>query len=410
MKVLVIGAGGVGSSIANIASRREFLTSMVVADFDEKRAESAVRRLSDPRIRSARIDASNVESVRRLIQDTSPDLVINAVDPRFVMPIFAACEEEKANYLDMAMSLTRPDPIDPFNKTGVKFGDEQFARAASWSENFALLGMGIEPGLSNIFAKYAADELFSRVDLMHVIDGSNLEVSGYEFAPSFSIWTTIEECLNPPVMWEKGRGWFTTPPFSGAVTFNFPDGIGPVECVNVEHEEVILIPRYIDVGEVAFKYGLGDKFIGILKAIHSLGLDRTDPVAIPHGDGASISPRDFLAAILPNPAELGPLMTGKTCAGLLVQGLDKMGQPKAHYLYHVVDNAITMAEYGDQAVVWQTAINPVIAMELIHEGVWKPQGVNGPEMNPPLPFLEKLVEYGSPWGIRDEPITEINPR
>ena len=153
MKVLVIGAGGVGSSIANIASRRNFLTSMVVADFDEKRAESAVNRLSDPRIRSARVDASKIESVRELIGKTSPDLVINAVDPRFVMPIFIACEEEKANYLDMAMSLTRPDPIDPFNKTGVKFGDEQFARAASWSENFALLGMGIEPGLSNIFAK-----------------------------------------------------------------------------------------------------------------------------------------------------------------------------------------------------------------------------------------------------------------
>ena len=409
MKVLVIGAGGVGSSIANIASRRKFLTSMVLADRDLNQATAAVDRLNDPRFSAVHVDASSVESLRALIKATAPDLVINSVDPRFVMPIFIACEEEGANYLDMAMSLTTPHPTDPFNKTGVKFGDDQFARASAWKENYALLGLGIEPGLSNIFARYASDELFSRIDVMNVMDGSNLEVAGYEFAPSFSIWTTIEECLNPPVMWEKSRGWYTTEPFSGAEMFNFPEGIGPVECVNVEHEEVILIPKYIDVGQVAFKFGLGDKFIGILKSIHSLGLDSTQPVAIPGSNGASISPRDFLAAILPNPAKLGPLMTGKTCAGLLVKGLDKAGEPKAVYLYHVVDNAVTMAEYGDQAVVWQTAINPVIAMELIHEGTWKPIGVNGPEMNPPLPFLAKLIEYGSPWGVRDEPITEINP-
>jgi saccharopine dehydrogenase-like NADP-dependent oxidoreductase len=408
MKVLVIGAGGVGSSIANIASRRDFLTSMVLADRDITQAEAAVARLNDPRFRAVQVDASDVEGLRSLIQATSPDLVINSVDPRFVMPIFIACEEEGVNYLDMAMSLTKPHPVDPFNKTGVKFGDEQFARAEAWKNNFALLGMGIEPGLSNIFAKYAADEIFSRIDLMHVMDGSNLEVQGYEFAPSFSIWTTIEECLNPPVMWERGRGWYTTEPFSGAVTFDFPEGIGPVECVNVEHEEVILIPKYVDAGQVAFKFGLGEKFIGILKAIHSLGLDSTEEVHIPGTESVSISPRDFLATILPNPAKLGPLMTGKTCAGLLVKGLDKSGNPKAIYLYHVVDNAVTMAEYGDQAVVWQTAINPVAAMELIHEGAWKPTGVNGPELNPPLPFLQKLIELGSPWGIRDEPISEIN--
>ena len=122
-----------------------------------------------------------------------------------------------------------------------------------------------------------------------------------------------------------------------------------------------------------------------------------------------ISPRDFLASILPNPATLGPIMKGKTCAGVVVKGLDKEGAPKAVYLYHVVDNAMTMAEYGDQAVVWQTALNPVIAMELIANGTWTPKGVNGPENNPPKPFLDKLEEYGSPWGIRDEPISEINP-
>lgn len=408
MKVLVIGAGGVGSAIANIASRRKFITSMVLADRDIEQANSAVNRLNDSRFISAQVDASNVESIRELIQKSKPDLVINSVDPRFVMSIFLACEDEGVNYIDMAMSLTKPHPSDPFNKTGVKFGDEQFERSKNWLDKgiYALLGIGIEPGLSNVFAKYAADELFSRVDSMVVMDGSNLEVEGYEFAPSFSIWTTIEECLNPPVIWEKARGWYTTEPFSGAEVFDFPEGIGKVECVNVEHEEVILIPKYIDAGKVAFKYGLGDKFINILKTIHTLGLDSTSPVSV---GSSQISPRDFLASILPNPATLGPIMKGKTCAGVVVKGLDKEGAPKAVYLYHVVDNAMTMAEYGDQAVVWQTALNPVIAMELIANGTWSPKGVNGPENNPPKPFLDKLEEYGSPWGIRDEPISEINP-
>ena len=121
----------------------------------------------------------------------------------------------------------------------------------------ALAGMGVEPGLSDVFARYAADSLFSQIDEIGVRDGANLVVEGYEFAPTFSIWTTIEECLNPPVVWEKGRGWYTTPPFCEPEVFTFPAGIGPVECVNVEHEEVLLMPRWIDAGRVTFKYGLG---------------------------------------------------------------------------------------------------------------------------------------------------------
>ncbi len=110
-----------------------------------------------------------------------------------------------------------------------------------------------------------------------VRDGANLTVAGYDFAPTFSIWTTIEECLNPPVIWEYGRGWFTTPPFSEPETFTFPAGIGPVECVNVEHEEVLLMPRWVDAKRVTFKYGLGEEFIGVLQTLHKLGLDSSQP-------------------------------------------------------------------------------------------------------------------------------------
>ncbi|MFZ9694094.1 MAG: saccharopine dehydrogenase family protein [Candidatus Nanopelagicales bacterium] len=408
MRTLVVGAGGVGRAIANIASRRNFLTSMVIADYTLEKAQAAVNRVNDPRFSAAEVNASDLEALRELIREVKPDIVINAVDPRFVMPIFLACELERVNYMDMAMSLSRVHPLLPHAETGVKLGDEQFARDWNWSERgiFALVGMGIEPGMSDVFARYASDEIFSRIDQITVFDGSNLRVEGYDFAPSFSIWTTIEECLNPPLVWEDGRGWFTTEPFSEPEIFDFPDGIGPVECVNVEHEEVVLIPQKVDAKKVNFKYGLGAEFINILKTIHMIGLDRKENVDV---QGLQVSPRDLLAASLPDPANLGERMTGKTCAGTLVKGLDKDGVPKAVYIYHVVDNTWSMQEYGDQAVVWQTALNPVIALELIHDGIWKPEGVNGPEWFDPKPFLAKVEEFGAPWKIRTEDPSGIIP-
>ena len=408
MKALVIGAGGVGRAIANIASRRSFISSMVIADRNFARAEEAVARVKDARFSAAEVNAAELEDIRALIRKAKPDVVINAVDPRFVMPIFLACEIENTNYIDMAMSLSRPHPHYPNTETGVKLGDEQFARDWNWGERgiYALVGMGIEPGMSDVFAKYASDYLFNRLDSVTVFDGSNLTVEGFDFAPSFSIWTTIEECLNPPLMWEDGRGWYTTEPFSDLEVFDFPEGIGPVECVNVEHEEVVLIPQKVDAKKVAFKYGLGAQFITTLKTIHMLGMDRKDTVDV---QGVAVSPRDLLAAALPDPATLGSRMKGKTCAGTLVKGLDKEGKPRAVYMYNVVDNAWSMENYGDQAVVWQTAINPVIAMDLIHKGIWQPDGVNGPEWFDAKPFLDLLEEYDSSWHIREESTDGIVP-
>jgi saccharopine dehydrogenase-like NADP-dependent oxidoreductase len=407
MKALVIGAGGVGRAIVNIASRRSFITSMVIADRDLSRAEQAVNRVNDSRFSAAEVNAAELEDIRALIRKAKPDIVINAVDPRFVMPIFLACEIENTNYMDMAMSLSRPHPHYPNTETGVKLGDEQFARDWNWAERkiYAMVGMGIEPGMSDVFARYASDHLFSRIDSITILDGSNITVEGHNFAPSFSIWTTIEECLNPPIVWEDGRGWYTTAPFSEIEVFDFPEGIGPVECVNVEHEEVVLIPQKIEAKKVNFKYGLGAQFITTLKTIHMLGLDRKEHVDV---QGISVSPRDLLAASLPDPATLGSRMKGKTCAGALVRGLNKEGKPYACYIYNVVDNEWSMTNYGDQAVVWQTAINPVIAMELIHKGIWVPEGVSGPEWFDAKPFLDLLSDYGTTWEIREEDSSDIH--
>ena len=393
-----MGTGGVGSAFAAIARRRAFFEHCVLADYELQRAETAVSGLDDGRFSGQRVDASTKEDVLRLIAETKPDAVLNAVDPVFNMPIFEACFEARVTYLDMAMSLSRPHTERPYEEPGVKLGDEQFARAKAWEDAglLALVGIGVEPGAADVFARYAADELFSEIDEIGVRDGANLVVEGYEFAPTFSIWTTIEECLNPPVIWERGRGWFTTEPFSEPEVFEFPEGIGPVECVNVEHEEVLLVPRWIDCGRVTFKYGLGDEFIDVLRTLHKLGLDSTEPLRV---KGVDVAPRDVVAAALPDPATLGDRMTGKTCAGTVVTGRGTDGNPRKTYLYHVVDNEWSMQEYRQQAVLWQTALNPVAALELVDSGAWKGAGVLGPEAFPPQPFLAKLAELGSPHGV-----------
>ena len=396
MKILLVGAGGVGSAFCAIAARRDFFESVVVADYALASAERAVAEVDDSRFTAAQVDASDAGSVERLARESGATHVMNAVDPRFVVPIFDGALAAGADYLDMAMSLSKPHPERPYAVCGVKLGDEQFAKADAWESTgrLALVGIGVEPGLSDVFARYASDHLFSSIDELGTRDGANLTVDGYEFAPSFSIWTTIEECLNPPVIWQDGE-WFTTEPFSEPEVFDFPEGIGPVECVNVEHEEVLLMPRWVEAKRATFKYGLGDEFIGVLKTLHKLGLDSTEKVTV---GGVEVSPRDVVAACLPNPATLGDKMHGKTCAGLWVTGTGQDGEPRSTYLYHVVDNDWSMREYGHQCVVWQTAINPVVALELLANGIWSGAGVLGPEAFDAVPFLELLTDYGSPWG------------
>jgi saccharopine dehydrogenase (NAD+, L-lysine-forming) len=386
MKVLVVGTGGVGSAIGAVARRRDFFERITFADLDPARPETLVARLDDPRFAAAQVDASDAKSVAALAREA--DVVLNATDPRFNMPIFEAAFETRCTYLDMAMSLSGPD---------VMLGRLQLEQDERWRDAglLALVGIGVEPGLSDVFARYAADHLFAEIDEVAVRDGANLAVEGYDFAPTFSIWTTIEECLNPPLVWERERGFFTTEPFSEPEVFDFPEGIGALECVNVEHEEVVLVPRWVDCRRVTFKYGLGEEFIDVLKTLHKLGLDSTEPVSV---RGVEVAPRDVVAAALPNPATLGERMHGKTCAGTFVTGTGVDGQPRATYLYHVADNEQTMREYRSQAVVLQTALNPVVALELLAAGTWSGAGVLGPEAFDAVPFLDLLAEYGEAHG------------
>jgi saccharopine dehydrogenase-like NADP-dependent oxidoreductase len=399
MKVLLVGVGGVGEAIASIAKERPWVEQIVLADYNLKRAEEVAARLGDPkRFPVEFVDASKQETIEELARKYGVDLIMNSVDPVFNKQIFDAAYNAGVHYMDMAMTLSEPHPEHPHELPGIKLGDYQFEKARAWQEKglLALVGIGVEPGMADVFARYAQDHLFDEIDEIGIRDGANIEIEGYEFAPNFSIWTTIEECLNPPVIWEQDKGWYTTAPFSEPEVFDFPE-IGPVEVVNVEHEEVLLVPRWVKAKRVTFKYGLGDQFIGVLKTLHMLGLDKKEKINV---KGVEVAPRDVVAACLPDPAHLGDKMKGKTCAGTWVKG-KKDGKEREVYLYQVADNEECMRRWGCQAVVAQTAFSAVIAWDLVKHGTWQGTGVLGPEAFPPEPFMEKMADYGFPYGIKE---------
>lgn len=400
MKVLLVGVGGVGEAIAVIAKSQPWLKQVVLSDYNTERIKEVQGKLGDTqRFPAEWVDASHQEQIEELAKKYKVDLIMNACDPSFNVPIFEAAFNYGCNYMDMAMSLSEPHPTEPYQQCGVKLGDYQFERAEQWEKKglLAILGLGVEPGMADVFARYAQDYLFDEIEEIGVRDGANLEVRGYEFAPNFSIWTTIEECLNPPVIWEADKGWYTTEPFSEPEVFEFPEGIGKIECVNVEHEEVLLVPRWIKCKRVTFKYGLGDQFINVLKTLKMLGLDNKEPIKV---KDVWVAPRDVVAACLPDPAHLGDKMFGKTCAGTWVKGI-KNGKPRKVYIYQVADNEECMRRLGCQAVVAQTAFNPVIGWELLEHGIWKGAGVLGPEAFDPLPFMERMESYGFPYKIKE---------
>ncbi|GBF31868.1 carboxynorspermidine dehydrogenase [Desulfocucumis palustris] len=406
MKFLIVGVGGVGESIAAIAKKRdpgsEWMELMVLSDYNLERAQEVGLKMGDAeRFPVEQVNAQNKEEIIFLADKYSADMIINGCDPSYDMIIFEAAYEAGCKYMDMAMSLSEAHPIEPYKKTHIKLGDLQFARAKQWEDKnlLALVGSGVEPGMVDVFAKYAEKHLFDEIQELGVRDGNNLVVRGCDVAFGFSIWTVIEECLNPPVIWERDKGWFTTEPFSEPEIFILPEGIGPVEMVNVEHEEVLLMPRYIDKGlkRVTFKFGLGDDLIKALKILHALGLDSKEKVRV--GD-VEVAPRDVVASAAQDPRYIGDKMFGKTCAGIWVKG-KKEGLERQVYLYQVADNQDCMKRLGCQVVVAQTAFPPVIMLELVAKGIWQGKGVHGPEYFDPDYFMELMEAYEFPFGMTE---------
>ncbi|MDD6311674.1 MAG: saccharopine dehydrogenase NADP-binding domain-containing protein [Firmicutes bacterium] len=403
MKLLIIGAGGVGTSAAKIIERAgaegDWAEKVVVSDYDKSRAETVANEIcGGGKFVAEEINAMDAESIKAVIKKHDIDFTLNACDPRMNYCIFDACLEAGSGYMDCAMTLAKNHPEKPYEMVGSLQGEYQFASSDKWKEagKMAVVGSGVEPGMANVFAKYAAKHLFDKIDEVNVRDGDNYGNTDSDFG--FSVWTTIDECLQPPVIYEKERGWFTTENFSEPEIFNFPCGIGDVEVVNVEHEEVAMIPREIDCNRVTFKYGVPAEFRKKLLTLKEYGLsDKEGTIKV--GD-AEITPRDFVCKVIPSPVASTLQMTGKGCAGTWVTGW-KDGKYRSVYLYQVADNQECIAKYTTNSVVAQTAVGPVIMMELIAKGIWNEPGTFGPDHFDPDPFVERLAAYEFPAGIRE---------
>jgi len=404
MKILIIGAGGVGTSMATVIKRMgkeiDWAEKIVLADYNFDRAKEVADKICGGGIFVAeKVNARDSANIEEIIKKHEIDMTMNAVEPEFNECIFDTCLKTGSMYMDAAMTLSTPDPDKPFEKANIKLGDYQFDRHEDWKKagNMALLGMGVEPGMADVFARFADKHLFDEIDEVNVRDGDNYDGEDVGYF-GFSVWTTIEECLNPPVVWEKGKGFFCTENFSEPEMFNFPGGIGDVEVINVEHEEVLLVPRVIDCNRVTFKYGVPKETRDMLLYLKDLGLsEKTKKIKV--GD-SEITPRDFLVKVIPSPVEATMRMEGKGCAGTWVTGT-KDGMKRSVYLYQVADNQDCIKKYTTNAVVAQTAVGPVIALELIAKGIWKMEGVYGPESFDPDPFVERLAKYEFPAGIRE---------
>jgi len=392
VKVLVLGAGAVGTVSALKFVQDAMLEKLVIADAVSARASLLADRLSDPRVSSRRLDAGDRAALVSAIRETGATIVLNAALPATNLVVMRACLEAGCDYIDLASGGTDDDGIPKL--------DDQFALDAEFraAGRMALLGMGADPGTSNVYAAYAAKHLLDEVTELHVRDGDNSVCQGHDgFVAAFSPWVFIDECLCKAVSYRDGR-YHLEPPLTGLEPFEFPE-LGVLNCYYVDHEESRTLPRFFPGARIVdFKLCMDDVTLETLRVMHRLGLSGKHRIRV--GD-TSVVPRDVVVSLLPDPKDLAGRMRGKTCVGTLARGR-KNGEDRTFYIYNVADHEAVYAELGVQATAYQTGIPPVIAARLMHEGRWRGPGVRSPEELDPDPFLDRLAREGMPWHVRDD--------
>lgn len=392
MKVLVLGAGAVGTVSALKFVQDAMLEQLVIADAVSARASLLADRLCDPRVSYRRLDASDRTAVTNAIRDTGSTILLNAALPATNIDVMRACLDAGCHYIDMASAGTDDD--------GIPKMDDQFALDAEFKAagRIALLGMGADPGTTNVYAAYAAKHLLDEITELHVRDGDNSVCQGHDgFVAAFSPWVFIDECLCQAVSFRDGR-YHLESPLTGFEPFDFPE-LGVLNCYYVDHEESRTLPKFFPTARVVdFKLCMDDVTVETLRVMKRLGLSSKDRIRV--GD-TSVVPRDVVVSLLPDPKDLAGRMRGKTCVGTLVRGR-KNGEARAFYIYNVADHETAYADLGVQATAYQTGIPPVIAARLIHEGRWAGAGVRSPEEFDPDPFLERQAREGMPWHVRDD--------
>ena len=413
MRMMLVGAGAVGESILRIIQSRldyrTWLEFVLVADYDLDRAEEVIIHLRDrDDLKAVKVDARNEKDIAELIETYDIDFVMDAAAPFVSNNIFDAAYKAGANYGSMGTwSVPMEHPklglgiensyVEPMTKYN-------FDRHDKWREKnqMACICMGIDPGVVNVFAKYAAEYEFDELQEVHVKDGGNLSIPGAkegEVTFGFNVWTVLDEVMNPNVEYNADKGGFIVEEaFAGEETFDMPDGVGTNVLVKVEHEEVVTMQRYLSkygLKKATFKISLDPALINALKVIDSLGLRSLHPVDV---GGVKVVPRDVVAAVAPQPKDIGDEMKGEMLVGVYCIGI-KDGKKKEIFMYQPFDNQQSMKDWHMQAVVAQTGFGAALSIELIGKGIWKDSGVFSPEYFDPMPYLELMKETGFEYRI-----------
>ena len=420
MRMMLVGAGAVGESILKILQWRDpshtWFSYALLCDQSIERAGQVIGMLSEQEsgdcscYEAAFVDATNETNLRQLIREHQIDFVMDAAPPFASNMIFNAAYEEGCDYANMGTwSVPMENPAyglgieNSYTEPMTKYN---FDRHEAWKEKgqMALICTGIDPGVVNVFAKYAATHLLDRITEVHVKDGGNLSFPGEDpdaINFGFNVWTVLDEVMNPNVEYdlEKG-GLFVEKAFAGEEVFNMPEGVGPNTLVKVEHEEVVTMARYLSqygLKKATFKISLDPNLINALKVLDKLGLRSLQPVQV--GD-AMVVPRDVVAACAPQPKDIGDEMTGKMLVGVHCIGA-KDGQPKEYFLYQTFDNEESMRRFHCQAVTAQTGFGAALFIELMAKGIWKEAGVYSPEYFDPVPYLKLMEETGFRYQIME---------
>jgi saccharopine dehydrogenase-like NADP-dependent oxidoreductase len=402
MKSLVLGAGAVGTVSALKFQQNPLFERIVIADAVPARARKLADRLDDPRVHAIPLDAGNQGDVVRALRETGSTLLLNAALPATNVTLMRACLEAGCDYMDMASGGT---DLDGVPKLDDQFElDEAFRRRG----RLALLGIGADPGTTNIYAAHIAKHLLDDVTAFHVRDGDDSECDGAAgFVAAFNPWVFIDECLCRATVFRDGR-LAQVEPLTGAEPFEFPE-LGSLTCYNVDHEETKTLPRFFpELRTADFKIFLSDVTLETLRVLQRMGLGRTGAIQV---GGVQVVPRSLVVALLPQPVDLAGKLHGRSCVGTLGRGW-KDGEERAYYVYSIADHQEAFAELGVHATAYQTGIPPVIAAELLAEGAWEGVGVMSPEQFDPDPFLERLPDAGMAWEVRREVVraADVRPR
>ena len=388
-KVLIIGAGGVGRVVTHkCAQAQDVFDEICLASRTLARCEQIAREIDRP-IRTAQVDANQPEQVARLLRDFQPAIVIHVALPYQDLPIMDACLEAGVDYLDTANY--EPPDVARFEYKWQWAYDQRYRDRGL----MALLGSGFDPGVTNVYCAYAQKHLFDSIESIDILD-CNAGDHGYPFATNFNPEINIREVSAPGRYWEAGA-WKETGPLEVSREFDFPE-VGPRKAYLMYHEELESLIRHIrGLRRIRFWMTFSDSYLTHLNVLRNIGMTRIEPIEF---QGQKIVPLQFLKALLPDPATLGPRTKGKTCIGCLIEG-HQGGRPKRVFIYNVCDHQEAYRETGAQAVSYTTGVPAMIGAKQVVTGVWRRPGVWNMEQLDPDPFMDDLNRYGLPWHVQE---------